>query len=83
MEISLSPSNEKFLQSKIAEGLYKSINEAINATQTIAITGNCIPQERLDMLNADIQKGIDDYEAGNYTEGTDFFDEIIAEYEQT
>lgn len=82
MDISLSPSNEQFLQNKIAEGIYKSINEAINATLNIAISGGCISKERLDMLNADLQKGIDDYEAGRYSEGTEFFDELIAEYEQ-
>ena len=74
MDISLSPSNERFLQNKIAEGIYKSINEAINATLNIAISGCCVPQERIDMLNADLQ---DDYNAGRYSEGTDFFDELI------
>ena len=34
------------------------------------------------MLNDDLQKGLDDYEAGNYSEGTEFFDELISEYEQ-
>ena len=82
MDISLSPSNERFLQNKIAEGIYKSINEAINATLNIAISGCCVPQDRIDMLNADLQKGIDDYNAGRYSEGTDFFDELIEEYEQ-
>lgn len=82
MDISLSPSNERFLQNKIAEGIYKSIDEAINGTLNIAISGCCVPQERIDMLNADLQKGIDDYNAGRYSEGTDFFDELIEEYEQ-
>ena len=82
MEISLSPNNEQFLKSKIAEGIYKSINEAINATLNIAISGTCIPKERIDMLNDDLQKGLDDYEAGNYSEGTEFFNELISEYEQ-
>lgn len=45
MDISLSPGNEQFLQNKIAEGIYKSINEAINATLNIAISGSCIRQE--------------------------------------
>lgn len=82
MDISLSPDNEKFLQSQIAAGIYKSINEAINAAISIAISGGCISQEHLDMLNADLQKGIDDYEAGKYTVGTEFYDELIKEYEQ-
>ena len=29
MDISLSPDNEKFLQSQIAAGIYNSINEAV------------------------------------------------------
>ncbi|MBO6087976.1 hypothetical protein J6P92_06505 [bacterium] len=82
MDISLSPGNEQFLQNKIAEGIYKSINEAINATLNIAISGSCIRQERLDMLNADLQKGVEDYNEGRYSEGTEFFDELIEEYEQ-
>lgn len=82
MDISLSPSNEQFLQKKIAEGIYKSINEAINATLNIAISGNCVSQESMDMLNNDLEKGINDFESGRYTEGTDFYDELIAEYKQ-
>ena len=31
MDISLSPDNEKFIQKQIADGIYASINEAINA----------------------------------------------------
>ena len=82
MDISLSPDNERFLQNKISEGIYKTINEAINATLNIAISGSCISQEKLDMLNSDLQTGLDDYKAGRYSEGTEFFDELIAEYEQ-
>ena len=33
--------------------------------------------EQLIQLKADIQQGIDDYEAGRYVVGTDFFDEIL------
>lgn len=34
------------------------------------------------MLNADLQKGVEDYNEGRYSEGTEFFDELIEEYEQ-
>ena len=81
MEISLTPNVERLLRLKVAEGLYDSLNEAINATLNIALSGNCVSQERLEQLNADIQKGIDDYEAGRYSEGLEFMDEMIAEYE--
>ena len=64
MDISLSPSYEQFLQNKITEGIY----EAINTTLNIAISGTCI--SRLDILNADLHKGNDNYETGRYSEGT-------------
>lgn len=81
MEISLTPNVERLLRLKVAEGIYDSLNEAVNGTLTIALSGNYIPQERLDELNAEIQKGIDDYNAGRYSEGLEFLDELIAEYE--
>ncbi len=81
MEISLSPNIERILRLKIAEGLYDSLNEAINATLAIALDGQYISQERIDELNAEIQKGIDDADAGRYTEGLEFFDELISKYE--
>ena len=36
MHISLSPNIERFLRLKVAEGLYDSLNEAINATLGLA-----------------------------------------------
>ena len=38
-------------------------------------------QEELDMLNADIQKGIDDANAGNISDAFEFLDELKAKYE--
>ena len=81
MEISLTPNVERLLRLKIAEGLYDSLEEAINGTLSIALTGKYFSQEKIDELKAEIQKGIDDYDAGRYSEGLDFMDEIIAEYE--
>jgi putative addiction module CopG family antidote len=81
MDISLSPNIERFLRIKVAEGLYDSLNEAINATLSIALTKECISQKELDMLNADIQKGIDDANAGNVSDAFDFLDELKAKYE--
>ncbi len=83
MDIILAPNIERLLRMKVAEGLYDSLNEAVNATLNIALNKGCISKEQLEALNADIQEGIDDIEAGRYTEGLDFFDELIADYEQT
>lgn len=81
MDISLSPNIERFLRLKVAEGVYDSLNEAINATLGIVLTKECISQKELDMLNTDIQKGIDDANAGNVSNAFDFLDELKAKYE--
>ena len=81
MEISLSPNIERFLRIKVAEGVYDSLNEAINATLEIVLTKECISQEELAMLNADIQEGIDDANAGNVSDAFKFLDELKAKYE--
>lgn len=81
MEISLTPNVERLLRLKVAEGFYDSLNEAINGTLTIALTGKCISQERIDELNAEIQKGIDEADAGNLSDAFEFLDELKARYE--
>ncbi len=81
MEISLSPNIERFLRIKIAEGLYDSLNEAINKTLKIALSKECISKEELDMLNADIQAGIDDANNGRLSDAFDFFDGLKQQYE--
>ena len=81
MEISLTPGIERLLRSKIAEGVYDSLNEAINATLNIALNGECISKEELDMLNKEIQVGIDDYNAGRISDAFVFLDKLKAKYE--
>ena len=78
MDISLTPNIERLLRNKVAEGVYNSLNEAINATPSIALNGSCISQEELDKLNKDIQMGIDEAEAGNLSDAFDFLKEIGA-----
>ena len=81
MDISLSPNIERFLRIKIAEGLYDSLNEAVNATLAAVLTKECITKEELNMLNADIQKGIDDANKGNVSDAFEFLDKLKAEHE--
>lgn len=76
MDISLTPGIERFLRIKVAEGLYDSINEAINATLSIAINKECISQEDIVKLNAEIQVGIDDADNGNLSDAFVFLDEL-------
>lgn len=66
---------------KVAEGLYNSLNEAVNATLNIALNKGCISKEQLKALNADIQEGIDDAEVGNLSDAFEFLDELSSKYE--
>ena len=81
MDISLSPDNEKFIQNQIAAGIYNSLNEAINATISIAISQVIDSKSKLDLLNAEIQRGIDDYNEGRYLDGELAFKKLMAKYE--
>lgn len=81
MDISLTPGIERFLRIKVAEGLYDSLNEAINATLSIAINKECISQEDIAELNAEIQVGIDDADNGNLSDAFVFLDELRKKYE--
>lgn len=82
MDISLSPDNERFLQSQIAAGIYKTISEAVNAYISITAfyKAGC-DEKRLEQLNAEIQRGIDDYHAGRFQDGAAVFKELTAEYD--
>lgn len=80
MDISLSPDNEKFLQSQIAAGIYNTLSDAINANLSIIISSErSIPQDVLKRFKDDVQKGLDDVEAGRVSDGLAFMDELIEE----
>lgn len=83
MDISLSPENEKFLQSQVAAGIYNTLSDAINANLSIIIsTERVIPQDVLRRFKDDVQKGLDDVEAGRLSDGLAFMDELIEEDRQ-
>ena len=80
MDISLSPDNEKFLQSQIAAGIYSTLSDAINANLSIIISAErTIPQDVLKHFKDDVQKGLDDVAAGKVSDGLAFMNELIAE----
>lgn len=81
MDISLSPNNEKFLKSQVAAGIYNSINEAINATISIAISQVEISPDEINNLREDIAKGMDDIRNGKTRDGIEFLDGLIKKYE--
>lgn len=81
MDLFLTPNNEEFLKNKISEGVYSSINEALNATLNLDISYESSTKERIAELNNEIQKGIDDYEAGRYLDGEIAFNKLMEKYE--
>ena len=81
MDISLTPNIERLLRMKVAEGIYDSLSEAINATLNIALNPECVSREKLDMLNADIQEGILAADAGKMSDAFEFLNGLRAKYE--
>ena len=60
MNISLTPALEKFVQDKVASGLYNSVSEVIREALRLLISQESVSKERLVMLNQDIKQGLDD-----------------------
>jgi len=81
MNISLTPALEKFVQNKVASGLYNSVSEVIREALRLLVSKETISQKRLDMLNRDIEEGLADLEAGRYEDGHTVMKRLIAKYE--
>ena len=60
MNISLTPALEKFINDKVAAGLYNSASEVIREAIRLLMSKDTISQERLIMLNRDIDEGLND-----------------------
>lgn len=81
MNISLTPTLEKFVQDKVASGLYNSVSEVIREALRLLASKEGISQERLAQLNKDIEEGWNDLENGNYRNGHSVMKEVINKYE--
>lgn len=81
MNVSLTPALEKFVQDKVASGLYNSVSEVIREAIRLLISKETISQTRIDMLNKDIEIGLADMENGNYKNGHEVMKDLIARYE--
>lgn len=60
MNISLTPTLEKFVQDKVASGLYNSASEVIREALRIMASKDKISQERIAQLNKEIEEGWND-----------------------
>lgn len=60
MNISLTPTLEKFVQDKVASGLYNSVSEVIREALRLMATKDSLSQERIAQLNKDVELGLND-----------------------
>ena len=60
MNISLTPALEQFVNQKVSSGLYNSVSEVIREALRLLISKEEISQERLNLLNKDIEDGLND-----------------------
>ncbi len=81
MNVSLTPALEKYVQDKVAQGLYNSVSEVIREALRLLISKESISKERLDMLNQDIEIGLNDMKRGNYKDGHQVMKDLISRYE--
>lgn len=78
MNISLTPTLEKFVQDKVASGLYNSVSEVIREALRLLASRDNISQERLAQLNRDIEEGWNDTTIYN---GQQAMEKLIKKYE--
>ncbi len=78
MNISLTPTLEKFVQDKVASGLYNSVSEVIREALRLMASKDAVSQERISRLNSEIEKGWDDTVI---YDGNSAMEKLIKKYE--
>ena len=78
MNISLTPALEKFVNDKVASGLYNSVSEVIREAIRLLISKEGISQEDLVRLNRDIEEGLNDK---NVLDGRETMKNLMRKYE--
>ncbi len=80
MDISLN-GYENFIKEQMSTGLYNSVNDIVQEAMSLLKLKKSISKERIDAFNAEIQKGIDDMEAGRVIDGETAFKKLMSKYE--
>jgi antitoxin ParD1/3/4 len=76
MNVSLTPELETIIEQKVESGMYSSASEVIRAGLRLLQERDAVHEAKLKALRADIQKGIDDLEAGRFRDGEEAMAEI-------
>jgi antitoxin ParD1/3/4 len=82
MDITLQPELEQFIQEKIINGHYNSVNEAVNAGLKLLMERELIYQGRFDQLRQEIMVGIEASERGEVVDSETVFNSIQEKLEQ-
>ena len=81
MNISLTPVMEKFVQEKVATGMYNSVSEVIREALRLLISKESISQDRINMLNNEIDKGLNALNSNQVHDGDSAMSNLIKKYE--
>lgn len=80
MDISLSNNIENILKAKVSEGIFKTMDEAITFAIKFAFIDNNISIEKIESLNAEIEKGWQDMEEGRGRNSKEVFNDLRKRY---
>lgn len=78
MNISLSPELEAIVNDKVKSGQYNSASEVIREGIRLLQQHDEMREKKLEALRIEIQKGIDDLEAGRFRDGAEVMAEMRA-----
>lgn len=76
MNVSLTPELEQIVSLKVSSGLYNSASEVVREGLRLLQQRDQLRQMKLEALRTEIQKGIDDLEAGLLKDGS----EVMAKF---
>ena len=76
MNVSLTPELEAIIEKKVSSGMYGSASEVVREGLRLLQQRDDTHEAKLNALRAEIQKGIDDLEAGRFRDGHEVMAEI-------
>ncbi len=80
MDISLPNNIVNILKNKVAEGIFSTMEEAVTFAVRFTFLENNITSERIDILNAEIEKGWQDMENGKIKSSKEVFEDLRKRY---
>ena len=77
MNVSVGKDFEEFVKSKVASGDYASVSEVVRDGLRLLKEKELLLEARLQSLRGEIQKGIDQADAGELFNGQEAMDELL------